>query len=113
VRLFDRSYTTENNIFYVDCSGIHDSLIPTLDNICQQICSYVATDAGERSVRFHRDMKVILEVRHFLIVYCSIVVNQISGLNPLVAILYITLFTLCCTRSLRSGYLFTNILCAG
>ncbi|KAK2191138.1 hypothetical protein NP493_59g03001 [Ridgeia piscesae] len=49
VRLFDRSYTTENNIFYVDCSGIHDSLIPTLDDICQQICSYVATDAGERS----------------------------------------------------------------
>ncbi|KAI0211602.1 hypothetical protein LSAT2_003574 [Lamellibrachia satsuma] len=61
VRLFDHSYTTENSIFYVDCSWIHDCLIPKLDDICLQICSYIAVDAGERSIRFHREMKVVLE----------------------------------------------------
>ena len=66
VRNFDKSFITDNGIFFVDCSNIHDYLIPRLSQIIQGILKFVSDEARKLATEFCDEMKEVLEV--FIIV---------------------------------------------
>nr|XP_022307449.1 dynein heavy chain domain-containing protein 1-like isoform X4 [Crassostrea virginica] len=61
VRNFDKSFITDNGIFFVDCSNIHDYLIPRLSQIIQGILKFVSDEARKLATEFCDEMKEVLE----------------------------------------------------
>ncbi|XP_076466624.1 dynein heavy chain domain-containing protein 1-like isoform X2 [Babylonia areolata] len=59
VRNFDRSFTSENGMFFVDCSAIHEGLLPRLNDIYQELITFVADEARSLASSFVDEMKVI------------------------------------------------------
>ena len=62
VRNFDRSYITENGMFYIDCSAIHEGLLPRLNDIYQELITFVGDEARSLAKSFAEEMNVILKV---------------------------------------------------
>ena len=62
VRNFDRTYRTENGVFYIDCSGIHDNLIPKLSQIFRELCTFVAEESVTLAKTFSEEMKKVTKV---------------------------------------------------
>ncbi|KAL8594105.1 hypothetical protein ACOMHN_000817 [Nucella lapillus] len=61
VRNFDRSFISENGMFFVDCSAIHEGLLPRLEDIYQELITFVADEARNLASSFVEEMKVISE----------------------------------------------------
>ncbi|XP_035825634.1 dynein heavy chain domain-containing protein 1 [Aplysia californica] len=61
VRNFDRNYVTENGMFYIDCSAIHEGLLPRLNDIYQELITFVADEAKSLAKNFAEEMNVILK----------------------------------------------------
>ncbi|XP_062587861.1 dynein heavy chain domain-containing protein 1-like, partial [Saccostrea cucullata] len=61
VRNFDKSFTTDNGIFFVDCSNIHDYLIPRLSQIIHDVLKFVSDEARKLATEFCDEMKEVLE----------------------------------------------------
>ncbi|KAH9487912.1 hypothetical protein Btru_067436 [Bulinus truncatus] len=51
VKNFDSSYVTENSFFYVDCTAVQEVLLPRLNDIYQEIVSFVADEVIRMSYR--------------------------------------------------------------
>ena len=66
IRNFDKTYVTENKIFFVDCSGIHDSLIPKLNQIVRELCTFVAEESVVLAKAFSEEMETVTAVRFLL-----------------------------------------------
>ena len=63
VRHFDHNFLTENGLFYIDCSHIHENLLPKLNDIYLEIVTFVADEAKNLANSFCTEMKNILQVR--------------------------------------------------
>ncbi|XP_056008158.1 dynein heavy chain domain-containing protein 1-like [Ostrea edulis] len=61
VRNFDKSFITDNGIFYVDCSNVHDSLIPRLSQIVHDVLQFVSDEARKLATEFCDEMKEVLQ----------------------------------------------------
>ncbi|CAL1542050.1 unnamed protein product, partial [Lymnaea stagnalis] len=61
VRNFDRNYITENGMFYLDCSAIHEGLLPRLNEICQELVTFVADQANVLAQDLVEEMTKILK----------------------------------------------------
>ncbi|GFR96312.1 dynein heavy chain domain-containing protein 1-like, partial [Elysia marginata] len=61
VRNFDRNYITENGMFYIDCLAIHEGLLPRLNDIYQELITFVADEAKSLAIAFAEEMNVILQ----------------------------------------------------
>ncbi|GFO14607.1 dynein heavy chain domain-containing protein 1-like, partial [Plakobranchus ocellatus] len=61
VRNFDRNYITENGMFYIDCSAIHEGLLPRLNDIYQELIAFVADEAKSLATSFADEMNEILK----------------------------------------------------
>ena len=62
VRNFDRYFQTTNGLFFVDCSHIHDNLLPRLKDIYDELITFVAEEARSLANSFCDDMKLIISV---------------------------------------------------
>lgn len=62
VRNFDHSFHTSNGMFFVDCSHIHDILLPRLNDIYSELVTFVAEEAKSLANNFCNEMKTIIEV---------------------------------------------------
>lgn len=62
VRNFDKNFITDNGIFFVDCSNIHDYLIPRLSQIIHEVLKFVSDEARKLATEFCDEMKEVLEV---------------------------------------------------
>ena len=62
VRHFDHNFITENGLFYIDCSLIHENLLPKLNDIYLEIVTFVAEEAKSLANNFCVEMKNILQV---------------------------------------------------
>lgn len=63
VRNFDKNFITENNLFVIDCTAIHEVLLPHLNDIYQEVVTYVAEEAKALAEGFCCEMKEVLEVK--------------------------------------------------
>ena len=63
VRNFDRNFISENGMFFLDCSAIHEGLLPRLNDIYQELITFVADEAKNLAANFVDEMKVIAKVR--------------------------------------------------
>ncbi|KAK6166840.1 hypothetical protein SNE40_023452 [Patella caerulea] len=61
IRNFDQNFTTENGLFLIDCSTIHDGLLPRLNDIYQQLICFIAEEARTMSKAFCEEMKLVLK----------------------------------------------------
>ncbi|XP_025095393.1 dynein heavy chain domain-containing protein 1-like isoform X2 [Pomacea canaliculata] len=61
VRNFDRSFITENGMFFVDCSAVHEGLLPCLNHIYQELIAFVADEAKSLAATFCEEMKIVLK----------------------------------------------------
>ncbi|KAL3832089.1 hypothetical protein ACJMK2_023767 [Sinanodonta woodiana] len=61
VRNFDRSFITENGLFFIDCSAIHDILLPRLNDIYLELVTLVADEAKNLARSFCDEMKIVLQ----------------------------------------------------
>ena len=61
MRHFDHNFITENGLFYIDCSLIHENLLPKLNDIYLEIVTFVADEAKSLANNFCSEMKNILE----------------------------------------------------
>ena len=61
VRHFDHNFITENGLFYIDCSLIHENLLPKLNDIYLEIVTFVADEAKNLANNFCSEMKNILQ----------------------------------------------------
>ncbi|KAK7008742.1 dynein heavy chain domain-containing protein 1, partial [Biomphalaria glabrata] len=61
VKSFDVSYVTENGLFYIDCSAIHEGLLPRLNDIYQEIVSFVAEEVNCLAQNLIQEMSQILK----------------------------------------------------
>ncbi|KAK2146291.1 hypothetical protein LSH36_618g01031, partial [Paralvinella palmiformis] len=61
VRNFDRTYVTDNGVFYIDCSGVHDFLLTKLDDIFNELCMFVADEASGLAKEFSDELINIVE----------------------------------------------------
>lgn len=74
VRNFDKNFTTENGLFFVDCSAIHDWLLPRLNEIYEEVVTFVADEAKSLADSFCDEIKVAVEVcEQDILKYCIIV----------------------------------------
>ena len=63
MRNFDRNFISENGMFFLDCSAIHEGLLPRLNDIYQELITFVADEAKNLAANFVDEMKVIAKVR--------------------------------------------------
>ncbi|KAJ8313858.1 hypothetical protein KUTeg_008419 [Tegillarca granosa] len=61
VRNFDKNFTTENGLFFVDCSAIHEWLLPRLSEIYEEVVTFVADEAKSLADSFCDEIKVAVE----------------------------------------------------
>ncbi|ESP00380.1 hypothetical protein LOTGIDRAFT_173233 [Lottia gigantea] len=61
IRNFDVGFTTENGLFLIDCSAIHDGLLPRLNDIYQELITFIAEEARSMSKVFCEEMKIVLK----------------------------------------------------
>ncbi|XP_052095798.1 dynein heavy chain domain-containing protein 1-like isoform X11 [Mytilus californianus] len=61
VKIFERNFTTENGLFYVDCLAVHDYLIPRLNDIYTEVGMFVAEEATTLANNFCDEMKETIE----------------------------------------------------
>uniref|UniRef100_A0A8W8M9M4 AAA+ ATPase domain-containing protein n=1 Tax=Magallana gigas TaxID=29159 RepID=A0A8W8M9M4_MAGGI len=61
VRNFDKNFITDNGIFFVDCSNIHDYLIPRLSQVIHEVLKFVSDEARKLATEFCDEMKEVLE----------------------------------------------------
>ncbi|XP_060599368.1 dynein heavy chain domain-containing protein 1-like [Ruditapes philippinarum] len=61
VRNFDHFTHTSNGLIYVDCSHIHDILLPRLNDIYTELVDFVAEEAKSLANNFCSDMKVVIQ----------------------------------------------------
>ena len=82
VRAFDKTYTTENGLFFLDCVEIHNMLVPRLTQIFQELCDFISEEAFNISKKFQKDIDAALDVRcsWLLIYFISIIKNGHAGL---------------------------------
>lgn len=64
VKIFERNFTTENGLFYVDCLAVHDYLIPRLNDIYTEVGMFVAEEATTLANNFCDEMKETIEVTY-------------------------------------------------
>ena len=50
-------------MFFLDCSAIHEGLLPRLNDIYQELITFVADEAKNLAANFVDEMKVIAKVR--------------------------------------------------
>lgn len=67
VRNFDHNFHTSNGLFFVDCSHIHDILLPRLNDIYSELVTFVAEEAKSLAKDFCNEMKTVIEVSTFLL----------------------------------------------
>ncbi|XP_052798483.1 dynein heavy chain domain-containing protein 1-like isoform X5 [Mya arenaria] len=60
VQNFDHSFHTANGLFYVDCSHIHDNLLPRLNDIYSELVTFVAEEAKNLADNFCTEMKTVI-----------------------------------------------------
>ena len=58
---------TDNGVFYIDCSGVHDFLLTKLDDIFNELCMFVADEASGLAKEFSDELINIVEVRNVVI----------------------------------------------
>ena len=69
VRNFDRVYATDNGLFLLDCTNMHERLLPKLNSVCKELCSFVADESAVLAKRFIEEMNDLLNVsKHMLLV---------------------------------------------
>ncbi|XP_033761426.1 dynein heavy chain domain-containing protein 1-like [Pecten maximus] len=61
IRNFDKSFSTENNLFYIDCMAIHEVLLPRLNYIYQEVVTFVAEEAKTLATSFCEEMEEVLQ----------------------------------------------------
>ncbi|XP_069111192.1 dynein heavy chain domain-containing protein 1-like isoform X2 [Argopecten irradians] len=61
IRNFDKSFCTENNLFYIDCIAIHEVLLPRLNDIYQEVVTFVAEEAKTLATSFCEEMEEVLQ----------------------------------------------------
>ncbi|XP_041347210.1 uncharacterized protein LOC121367129, partial [Gigantopelta aegis] len=61
VRNFDRYFVSENGMFYIDCSIIHNVLLPKLDEIYQELITFVSEEGKTLAKLFVSDMQTVLQ----------------------------------------------------
>lgn len=85
VRNFDRNFLSENGMFFVDCSAIHEGLLPQLSDIYQELVTFVADEAKSLSASFCEEMKIVLKVQIFSLTFFISLdkVNIICSFNKL------------------------------
>ena len=68
VRNFDRVYATDNGLFLLDCSNMHERLLPKLSSVCKELCTFVAEESTALAKAFIDEMNEVLKVgQHFFI----------------------------------------------
>jgi hypothetical protein len=68
VRNFDRNFISENGMFFVDCSAIHEGLLPRLNDIYQELITFVADEAKSLAANFMDEMRLITKVSHLWLI---------------------------------------------
>ena len=48
-------------MFYIDCSAIHEGLVPRLNDIYQELITFVADEAKSLAKNFAEEMNVVLK----------------------------------------------------
>jgi hypothetical protein len=66
VKIFERNFTTEIGLFFVDCMAVHDFLIPRLNDIYTDVGMFVAEEATNLAYNFCEEMKDIIEVCYII-----------------------------------------------
>ncbi|XP_048242736.1 dynein heavy chain domain-containing protein 1-like [Haliotis rufescens] len=61
VRNFDKSFVTENGLLYVDCSAIHEGLLPRLDDVYQELITFVSDEARNLARSFCEEMVTVIQ----------------------------------------------------
>ena len=73
VRQFDTSYATDNGIFYIDCQGVQDYVVPKLGDIYEALCVFIMEESMGLAKTFCTEMKTVLSVRFLPTVYlCTV-----------------------------------------
>ena len=67
VRQYDLNYITDNGLFYLDCSGVPGYLVPKLNEIYEELCSFVVDEALGLAKKFCTEMKETLEVKMYIL----------------------------------------------
>ena len=62
VRNFDRVYATDNGLFLLDCTSMHERLLPKLTSICKELCVFVTNESTALSKKFIKEIQDILTV---------------------------------------------------
>ena len=62
VRQFDPSYATDNGIFYLDCAGVQEYVVPKLGEIYEALCVFIVEESMSLAKAFCSEMKTVLSV---------------------------------------------------
>ena len=62
IRNFEKTYTTDNGLFFLDCAGIQELLLPKLGSIFKELCTFVADESRNLAESFSHEMEVALDV---------------------------------------------------
>ncbi|XP_064648692.1 dynein axonemal heavy chain 6-like isoform X2 [Lineus longissimus] len=61
VRNFDLNFKTTNGIFFVNCCGVHDLLVPKLNHIYKEMVTFIAREARKLAQGFVDEMNSIIK----------------------------------------------------
>lgn len=78
VRNFDKSFVTENGLLYVDCSAIHEGLLPRLDDVYQELITFVSDEARNLARSFCEEMVTVIQVGLVAVCTCRFCLAEIS-----------------------------------
>ena len=73
MRNFEKTYTTDNGIFFLDCAGIQEILLPKLNYIFKDLCNFVAEESRTLAEAFCKEMDTALAVCIVLFVHMQCV----------------------------------------
>ena len=62
IHMFDSQITTENGLFLVNNARIHETMVPELDAIHIELCSFIIKEAFEMGTEFLAKMTEVVKV---------------------------------------------------
>ena len=71
VRQFDVNYVTDNGMFFLECGGVQEYVVPRLNGIYEDLCLFIVDESTTLARAFVTEMKVVLSVRVHVYFYKS------------------------------------------
>lgn len=86
MRNFDKTYTTENGLFYIDCSAIHEALVPKLTAMSHELCDFVAEEAASIAKKVCDSVSTAFDVSFCCVITVSNKIHSVYSpvINPFI-----------------------------